>query len=194
VNLRLEGSRSVLRPLRKADARAAFPLIHGQAEILDWLVWRGPKSVRELEDFYAHWSLIGAEGGNYHLAVLDRSTLAFCGSLSLRFAEHAGIGDLGYWIGRDSWGRGIGTDAIFLAAHLAFRHLAADLLRAVVFVGNDRSRRALERVGFQTPGSTEAFTCPDGREVLQQRFELEREPFLEQHSERRPELDSVSLE
>ena len=192
--MRLDGRVCALRPLRSADAAVAFPLIHGQEEILEWLVWRGPKSVAELEEFYAHWRAVGRDGCNYHLAVLDRSTRSFCGSISLRFADHPGSGDLGYWLGRSSWGRGIGSEAIRLCAHLAFRQLDAEELRAIVFVGNQRSRRALEGVGFEGAEKTEPFTCPDGRRVLQRSFHMSRASFLEHHSEIRPVREAVELE
>ena len=192
--LRLEGRVCALRPLRSEDATVAFPLIHGQQEILEWLVWRGPESVAELEDFYAHWRAIGRAGCNYHLAVVDGATRSFCGSISLRFAEHPGIGDLGYWLGRSSWGRGIGSEAIRLCAHLAFRQLDAEELRAIVFVGNDRSRRALEGVGFDADDGAEPFTCPDGRRVMQWSFRLSRQNFLERYAGIRPERETVELE
>ncbi|HEX4816376.1 MAG TPA: GNAT family N-acetyltransferase [Nonomuraea sp.] len=56
---------------------------------------------------------------------------------------------IGYWLGRDFWGRGIGTRALalFLAEEQA-RPLHAD-----PFHGNTASVRLLERHGFQRSGT-----------------------------------------
>ena len=55
---------------------------------------------------------------------------------------------MGYWIASPFWNRGYGSEANRLLAHLAFRHLAARAMTAVVFVGNDASARLLEKVGY----------------------------------------------
>lgn len=56
---------------------------------------------------------------------------------------------IGYWLGRQFWGRGIGTKALtlFLQREKA-RPLYAD-----PFVGNTGSVRLLERCGFQQAGT-----------------------------------------
>ena len=144
----LTGNKVLLRPTRAVDASTAFELIHGQREILRWLVWSGPASPRELEEFYGRW-LVPRDGAcNYLFAVLERSSGAFAGTISVRFAGHPSTGDLGYWLGLPFWGRGLGTEAIGLATWFAFHELAAAATCAWVFVGNLGSRRALEKNGY----------------------------------------------
>jgi RimJ/RimL family protein N-acetyltransferase len=56
---------------------------------------------------------------------------------------------IGYWLGRDFWGRGIGTRALALfLAQETIRPLYAD-----PFHGNTASVRLLERHGFQRAGT-----------------------------------------
>ncbi len=144
----LEGEQVRLRPFDRADAEAAFPLIHEREPILRWLVWGGPTEVSELEAYFGQWIRPHKDGADYGFAIEECATGAFAGSITVRFAGHSHIGDLGYWLGEPFWGRGFVTEAIGLITHLAFTRLGATSLCAWVFVGNDPSRRALEKNGF----------------------------------------------
>ena len=145
----LRGERLVLRELRTEDARVAFPLIHARPRILEWLVWQGPATEAELSSTWSNWRETGRHGENYRFAIVEAESGTFIGSISVRFGDHAFQGDLGYWLAEDAWGRGYGTEAVQLLAHLAFRHLRASVLSAEVFVGNHASCRVLEKAGFR---------------------------------------------
>lgn len=156
----LVGERARLRPHRREDALPAFELLHGQDEILRWLVWDGPATAAELEDYYAHGLITSASGRDLRLAIEERASGALAGSLAVRCTGHAAPsdargdthadshGDIGYWVGLPHQRRGLGREAIALAAELAFRYLGAQALYARVFVGNLASRRVLECNGF----------------------------------------------
>jgi ribosomal-protein-alanine N-acetyltransferase len=154
---RLEGEIVTLRPVEAADATDAFRFVAGNQSILRWLVWGGPEGVGELEDRFGLWrtgedergGLLGARGGyDYQFAVCDRTDGEFAGVITLRFSGHPGHGDVGYWIASEHQGRGLASEAVRLVAHLGFAHLAADVIFGWVFVGNEGSRRVLERNGF----------------------------------------------
>lgn len=142
------GERALLRPVRPADALPGFPLIHRVDEVLEWLVWPGPADEAELRDRYSTWCAPSAAGTNYQLAIVERATERFTGTISIRFAGHPSVADLGYWIGAEFHGRGIGTDAVLLATRLAVGPLAARVVTAEVFIGNEASARVLAKVGF----------------------------------------------
>jgi RimJ/RimL family protein N-acetyltransferase len=144
----LEGERVRLRPLAPSDVDAAFALVHGCREVTDWLIWDGPETREELVPWYSNWAVQLPGGDNYHLALVERATGSFCGSIGLRFAGHPGRGDLGYWIGKQHWGAGLGTEAVRLAGFLAFEQLAARLVYAQVFEGNLASERVLAKNGY----------------------------------------------
>lgn len=144
--LDLAGERVRLRLHRIEDARAAYALLAGEEAILRWLVWDGPSSPEELAAYYARDAVTDNE--DLHLALEAVDTGELVGSLSLRFSAHPGQGDVGYWVGRPFQRRGLGGEALELAAHLSFTHLGAHALLAWVFVGNTHSRRVLERTGF----------------------------------------------
>lgn len=73
---------------------------------------------------------------------------------------------LGYWLARRYWGQGIVTEA----GHTLIRHSFSDPDRSQIasayFIGNDRSRRALEKLGFQDAGPHRLGCLSDGRENI----------------------------
>lgn len=144
----LEGEKIALRPIQRDDAEAAFALLHRREPILRWLLWEGPAEVAELERFYADWARPNDHGWDYHFAIVEREQGALAGTIGVRFAGHPETGDLGYWLAERCWGRGYMTEAIALVSHLTFTYLDALSLCAWVFVGNQASRRALEKNGF----------------------------------------------
>lgn len=147
-DVELAGSKVLLRPIAIADVDAAWPLLHGRREVTDQLMWDGPESREELVRRYESWIDARPSGAGYHLAVVERASGTYCGSMGLRFIERPFEGGLGYWLGQRHWSAGLGTEAIGLVAHLAFTHLSAQRLFATVFVGNVASERVLAKNGF----------------------------------------------
>ena len=170
----LAGERVRLRPAAPRDAPAAFAALHGREPILRWLLWDGPEELGELERYYGEWVRASERGDDYQLAIEERASGELAGMLGLRFAGHPGIADLGYWIAERCQARGLASEAIGLAARLAFRHLDATSLCAWVFVGNGPSRRALEKNGFALAQTRARAARKGGREVDEWYFVLLR--------------------
>ena len=83
-------------------------------------------------------------------ALTDRETGRILGSLGLspdrRRAE--GVLSLGYALARESWGRGLATEAARAALGYAFGPLHARLVTVYHFPFNHASRRVIEKCGF----------------------------------------------
>jgi RimJ/RimL family protein N-acetyltransferase len=101
-------------------------------------------SSRERDAFMAHWAKILADptGGKQTILVDER----VAGNI-VSF-EQSGEREVGYWLGRDYWGRGVATQA--LAAFLAQE--TARPLYVFVAKHNVGSRRVLEKCGFTIYG------------------------------------------
>ena len=74
---------------------------------------------------------------------------------------HAGQPEVGYWVGREFWGRGVATRA--LAEFL--RLVARRPLHARVATDNAASLRVLEKCGFASTGRDRGFAHGRGTEV-----------------------------
>lgn len=103
---------------------------------------------REHDAFMAHWAKIRADPVNLIRTIEVDGQVA--GSVSSFVRD--GVREVGYWIDRALWGRGIATRA--LAAFLEVdrtRPLYAGLARH-----NTGSRRVLEKCGFRFDHETES--------------------------------------
>lgn len=188
---RLEGERVVLRPIDVADIDLAYGQIHGRREILDWLIWQGPETRADLEPHYSSWRTGGPDGYDYHFAIVDREDGRFSGSIGARFRGHARTGDVGYWLAEDRWGRGFASEAIRLLTWVCFARLQSVLLYANVFVGNDASRRALEKSGYSYDSTTRPIY--DGVPREQWHMSLSRRGFLRSFMDWEPQRAEVEV-
>src|SRR5262245_33389558 len=99
---------------------------------------------RNRDDFMSHWARILKDETVFKKTVICDGHVA--GNV-VRF-EREGEREVGYWIGREYWGRGIAT----LALADFLRHVTQRPLRARVAKHNMASRRVLEKCGFAISG------------------------------------------
>jgi RimJ/RimL family protein N-acetyltransferase len=95
---------------------------------------------RDRETFYAHWRRILADDSTIQRTIVHEGEVA--GNIGCW--EQEGKRLVGYWIGKDFWGKGIATRALTeLAAEIPERPL-----HAWVATTNVGSIRVLEKSGF----------------------------------------------
>jgi RimJ/RimL family protein N-acetyltransferase len=82
--------------------------------------------------------------------------------------------EVGYWIGKKYWGQGYGKEALTLAVGLGFVHLELNKISAKVLVGNVRSIRLLESVGFSKEGINREDIFYEGKLLDQITFSILR--------------------
>jgi RimJ/RimL family protein N-acetyltransferase len=70
--------------------------------------------------------------------------------------------EVGYWIGRTFWGRGIAVDALQAITRYAFTQLELARVFAVPFATTTRSVRVLEKAGFVREGMMRRSAVKDG--------------------------------
>jgi RimJ/RimL family protein N-acetyltransferase len=76
------------------------------------------------------------------------------GSISLMLGDDIArrSAEVGYWIGRAYWGRGIMVDALEATTRYAFQQLGLARVCAVPFATTVRSARVLEKAGYVLEG------------------------------------------
>jgi len=119
---------------------------------------------RDRDAFMAHWAKIMADDFVILKTILfDRQV-----SGNIVNFEMSGKQEVGYWIGKEYWGKGIATRA--LAAFLD--HVKTRPLYAHVSKHNIGSRRVLEKCGFTIVGE-DKFSNARGEEVEELILRLE---------------------
>ena len=71
--------------------------------------------------------------------------------------------EIGYWLGREYWGRGITSAAVREVTRLLLDRPAFCRLHATVFAPNLASARVLEKAGYSLEGRLRSAVTKDGR-------------------------------
>ena len=95
--------------------------------------------------------------------------------ITLNKDVHRHSAEVGYWIGRAFWGRGIATDAVRAISSWAFANFDLCRLYAGVFAWNPASARVLEKAGFTLEGRLHKSAIKDGHTTDELLYALIRE-------------------
>lgn len=156
----LRGDRVLLRPLDDRHAAAIAPLADDPEVSRFTSRLPHPYTDEHAAMFVDESQALASQGLSLTLAIERRGDGRLLGIIGLeRDRDDAAAAEVGYWLGRDSWGQGLATEALrTLLAHavddLGFRRFTAG-----VAVANAASRRVLEKVGF-TASRTGTCTAP----------------------------------
>lgn len=75
--------------------------------------------------------------------------------------------EIGFWLGKAHWGRGIMTEAVTAVTRHVFDHMELDRVFAAVFEDNPASMRVLEKAGYRREGRMRRSAVKDGRSLDQ---------------------------
>jgi [ribosomal protein S5]-alanine N-acetyltransferase len=98
------------------------------------------------------WIAMSMEDDPSSMAVEVDGCIAGATALELYTAERRHTSELGYWLGRRYWGRGIATAVCAGMTRHAFEHFGLVRVQAEVYGPNVASMRVLEKCGFQLEG------------------------------------------
>lgn len=148
----LHTERLVLRELRDDDVPAVFA-VFSDPEVVRYAGKAPHKDLAESRALLArNRDLFPAREGLRWAITLrgDDRLVGSCGHWRL-MKEHR-RSEIGYDLRRDRWGQGIMSEALDAMLAFGFQRLGLNSVEAHVDPDNRRSRRALERLGFQLDG------------------------------------------
>jgi RimJ/RimL family protein N-acetyltransferase len=150
-----------LRPWTSEDLDELVEALQ-DPEIPRWTRIPEPYTIDEGRAFLEHSQGSWADGTGANFAVVDRATDRLLGSIGVRFHEGTAA-SVGYWVARDTRGRGIATAALRLIAHWLLRELMLERLELVTDPENVASQRVAEKAGFQREGLLRRYLEIKGR-------------------------------
>jgi RimJ/RimL family protein N-acetyltransferase len=154
--------RLLLRPGFPEDALALATAISDQSIARNLAVVPWPYTLRDAEAFLAS----PRDPVLPSLLIFERTGGApqLVGSCGLA-RRPSGSVELGYWIARSHWGRGIATEACAALVEIGWT-LGLAALEGSHFVDNPASGRVLEKLGFEPIGIVAPrMSCARGEEV-----------------------------
>ena len=154
-----------LRAVRLDDAPRIAEQI-GDWEVARWLSSvPHPYAIADAEEFL---TILAAEqpGISRHEAIIVEGRLAGVVGIDLRKQEpNADQYNLGYWLGRPFWGRGIMGQAAAQLTRAFFATSAETKLKSGYFYGNEASAAIQKRLGFAAAGEGLLFNRAQGRRL-----------------------------
>lgn len=154
----LETERLLLRPWREEDAEELYKYAR-DPEVGPAAGWPVHTSVDDSRGIIRN--VLSAEGT---FAVVLKETGLPVGSIGIMRNADIPIGDdeaeLGFWIGKPYWGRGLIPEAARECLRFCFEELKCERIWCGYYDGNEKSRRAQEKCGFVYHRTEKDKPCP----------------------------------
>lgn len=163
--MQLETERLVMRHWEDSDAEDLFRYAK-DPDIGPVAGWPAHGSVAESLE-----TIRGVLSEPETYAVCLKETGKAIGCVGLKLRGHTDMTDrddeceLGYWIGKPYWGRGLMPEAVCEILRHAFEDLGMRCVWAGYYDGNDKSRRVQEKCGFRYQWTTDEVDVPLMHEV-----------------------------
>ncbi len=152
----LATDRLVLRQLKPGDAGDMF-LYASRRDVTEFLTWEAHPSEEYTRDFLVFVQDKYKEGEYYDWAVIlkdergrEGTMIGTCGFTSFDFPNNSA--EIGYVINPAYRNRGYATEAVNRVLRFAFEELELNRVQARYIIGNDVSRRVMDKSGFRFEG------------------------------------------
>lgn len=154
TGLVLQGDHVRLEPLTLAHAEQIFAVAQDEA-VWQWLPEKAPTSLGEMQDWIEEALSGHSRGGGLPFAVIHLATGNAIGSTSYGniSVRDRGI-EIGWtWYGRVYWRTVVNTECKYLLLRHAFEKLGCIRVQFRTDLRNERSQRAIERIGAVLEGT-----------------------------------------
>lgn len=159
----LMGRRLLLREPTSADAGPLFACTCDPA-ITRFLAFDPPRTLDDTRAFIARCEAYRRQDREYVFVMADRATDHPRGVIALRHIDHGTrTAEIGTWVRREDWGRGVNLESKALLLDYAFGQLGLHRIEARIVVDNHHSLTAFERIGGRREGVLRESFCKDGR-------------------------------
>jgi ribosomal-protein-alanine N-acetyltransferase len=155
------GPRLSLRYARAGDAPALYELGR-DPEVSRFFSWGPYTDQSEASAFIARMEAERERGERLELAIVDEQDRLLGITGLSEFSKRDRRAVVGTWLGRAHWGTGANAESKALVLALGFRRLGLQRLSAYAHPENERSLRALERLGFVREGVLKAWHLHGG--------------------------------
>ena len=142
-------------------------------EVMRYITGGTPWSEEQTRGFVDRQVKLYAERGFCRWRVLDAASGEFMGFCGAGFWRDEPDAEVGWWLARACWGRGIATEAARCALRAVFVRVGLDRVIAVAREENAASLRVMEKLGLRPQRE---FASSEGVRLVQ--YGMSRESYL----------------
>lgn len=142
-NRQIETKRLILRPVVLEDAEDMFA--YASDEETTKFVFEQHRNLMETKISIANY-FMKEPLGKY--AIEYKENHQMIGTVDLRVNTNAGLGELGYTLSKNYWGKGLMPEACEVLLQLGFEKLQLVRIEAIHDLRNSKSGRVMEKIGM----------------------------------------------
>ena len=144
--------RLILRRIERRDIDDIFEYSHN-AETSKFLLWYPHEKKSDTVYYYKAVDKRYKSGEFFDWAVVEKASgkmIGTCGFTSI--CERDDKAEVGYVINPSFWGQGYASEALVRVIEFGFSDLGLERIEAKYIIGNDRSRKVMEKCGMSFEG------------------------------------------
>jgi len=142
----------ILRPFKQTDVKNIAKYIHDKTIYKNTLHIPYPYKLKDAKEWLAKTipQYRKKKPRNFHLVIEIKGEIVGCVSLMEIQGGHKA--ELGYWLARKHWKKGIMSEAVKEMSEYGFKVFQLKRIYAYVFLHNKASQRVLKKNGFLKEG------------------------------------------
>lgn len=154
----IKARKFILRPIRNGDEKSLIENINDKSIYRYTCSIPHPYTKKHAREFI---NLVKQKRKDeIHLSIdLDGKIVGGIGLIKIK--KHRA--EIGYWLGKNYWNKGIISEAIRLVSDFGFNKLKLKRIQALVFPQNKASSRVLEKNGYKLEGVLKKYAMKDGK-------------------------------
>ena len=180
----IETKRLRLRPFQPTDAEPVRRLA-GLKDVAAGTFLPHPMERQAAQDWVTERMRDQAAGTGVAFAIILVESGDMIGSIGMELIPIHEQGRLSYWLGRDYWNRGYGTEAVTALVEYGFTSLKLHRIYAPHFHTNPASGRVLQKVGMTHEGRLREHYLRFGQRVDVELYGMLRQEFVHFESEKK---------
>ena len=166
-----------LRPFQTTDAEAVHRLA-GSQDVAAGTFLPHPMDRQAAQDWVTERLKDQAAGTGVTFAITLLENGELIGSIGMELMLVHEQGRLTYWLGRDYWNQGYGTEAVTALVEYGFNSLSLHRIYAPHFHTNPASGRVLQKVGMTYEGRLREHYLRFGQRIDVELYGMIRNEFL----------------
>jgi len=148
----IKGKKIILRQLKKADDKSLFKYANDRL-ISQYTMVPYPYTLAMAQAFIKDTAKKIKADVSYDFGIVAEGSGEVVGMTAIRVIEgKAKVGEIGYWLGRKYWGKGIVSEAVTMMLKFAFKDLKLNKVHAKVMRPNTASIKILGKNNFMLEG------------------------------------------
>lgn len=174
----LQTTRLILRRMQRSDSSDMFEYAKDPT-VTRFLTWDPHPDEVYTRRYLTYVSSRYKAGEFFDWALILRAEnkmIGSCGFTRIDYKKH--MGEAGYVINKNYWGRGLATEALQRVVQFAFEVLGLNRLESRFMEGNIPSKRVMEKAGMTFEGFADEPLMIKGRNVAVGVCSITREAYL----------------